>query len=269
MGRLQVLCATVGQEDFSLVRAMNIRTDVIFANQNGRNETREADFGAFRARIISTDTRGVGINRNLALMHSSGELCLLADDDVRYVDGYEAIVTQAFDANPQADVLIFNLYDDSSWAIPRRTRVRWYNFMRFGACRVAVRGAAVRRQGIFFNTCFGGGCLYQSGEDTLFLRDCLRSGLKIYGLPVYIAAMKYERPSTWFRGYDEKFFYDKGAVCAAISRPFARLLCLRLLLVKKQMRRETGLSFRMAWRLMLAGIRGYKDGQGFENRSLV
>ena len=66
-----------------------------------------------------------------------------------------------------------------------------------------------------------------------------------------------------------KIFYDKGAVCAAISRPFARLLCLRLLLVKKQMRRETGLSFRTAWRLMLAGIRGYKDGQGFENRSLV
>ena len=263
--RVQVLCATVGQTDFSLVDAMNIQTDVIFANQNGQNRTEERAFGNFRAKMVSTDTRGVGINRNLALMYADADICLLSDDDVRYVDGYAQIIAQAFAENPSADALIFNLYhDEAFFKIKKKFRVRWYNFMRFATYRVAVRRNPVKTRGILFNTSFGGGCAYQSGEDTLFLRDCLRKKLKIIALPICIAEMKQERPSTWFRGYDEKFLYDKGAVCAAISGRFAPLLCLRLLLVKKQILQNAKLSFFAAYAIMKNGMRGYFAGRTFD-----
>ena len=107
--KLQVLCATIKQNDFSLAEAMNIQTDVIFANQNGSNKTEEKDFGTFKAKMISTDTCGVGINRNIALMNSDADICLFADDDIRYEEGYERVVKRAFEDSPTADVLIFNL----------------------------------------------------------------------------------------------------------------------------------------------------------------
>lgn len=262
--RIQVLCATMEQRDFSLIEAMNIQTDVIFANQNGQNRTEEQDCGQFHAKMISTDTRGVGINRNLALMHADADICLFSDDDVRYIDGYGQIIAQAFAENPSADVLIFNLYhDEAFYKIEKKFRVRWYNFMRFATYRVAVRTSPVKTRGILFNTSFGGGCAYQSGEDTLFLRDCLHKKLKIIALPVYIAEMKQERPSTWFRGYDKKFLYDKGATCAAISRWFAPLLCLRLLLGKKQILQNAGIPFREAYAIMKDGIRGYFAGKKY------
>lgn len=154
--------------------------------------------------------------------------------------------------------------DEESYVIQKKFRVRWHNFMRFATYRIAVRSSAVKTRGILFNTCFGGGCIYQSGEDTLFLRDCLDRGLKIFAVPVYIANMKKERPSTWFRGYDKKYLYDKGAACAAISGKFARVICLRLLVVKKQILEGVHMRFFEAYALMKAGIKGYKNGRKFE-----
>ncbi len=265
MSRVQVLCATIEQDDFSLVEKMNIQTDVIFANQNGQNKTEEKSFDTFQAKMISTNTCGVGINRNLALMCSDADICLLADDDVRYVDGYGEVIEKAFFDNPKADVLIFNLYDDEeSYVIQKKFRVRWHNFMRFATYRIAVRSSAVKTRGILFNTCFGGGCMYQSGEDTLFLRDCLDRGLKIFAVPIYIANMKKERPSTWFKGYDKKYLYDKGVACAAISGKLARVICLRLLIVKKQILEGVNMRFFEAYAVMKDGIKGYKDGRKFE-----
>ena len=106
--------------------------------------------------------------------------------------------------------------------------------------------------------------MYQSGEDTLFLRDCLNKGLKMIALTTYIAYMKKERPSTWFKGYDSKYLYDKGATCAAISPVFAHLMCIRLLLVKKPILRGVNMSFFEAYSIMRKGIRAYKEGKKFE-----
>ena len=265
MSKLQVLCATMGQNDFSIAETMNIQTNVIFANQNGLNKTEEKDFKGFKARMISTDTKGVGINRNLALMLSDAEFCLLSDDDVRYDDGYERTVLKAFEDNPDADMLIFNLHNDEEFfVINKKFRVRHHNFMRFATYRIAFRTDIVKTRGIMFNTTFGGGCMYQAGEDTLFLRDCLNKGLKIYAVPVYIAEMKKERASTWFKGYDRKFLYDQGAAHAAVSKRLARLLCLRLLLKKKQILKSADMSFFEAYSVMKDGIRGYKQSRGFE-----
>ena len=46
-------------------------------------------------RMYSTDSKGVGINRNLALTLSKGDILLLADDDVIYTDDYAANIEKA------------------------------------------------------------------------------------------------------------------------------------------------------------------------------
>ena len=65
-------------------------------------------------------------------------------------------------------------------------------------------------KGIRFSEDFGGGCLYGAGEDSLFLLDCLRSGLRVCGSAVVLGRCAKDA-SSWFEGYNEKYYYDKGA----------------------------------------------------------
>jgi hypothetical protein len=98
--------------------------------------------------------------------------------------------------------------------------------MRYGAARIAVRLSSIRNAGIFFNLNFGGGTIHSHGEDVLFLKDCLKHGLKIYAVPYSIAELIENRDSTWFEGYNKKFFRDHAALFQTISKRFWKCLCL-------------------------------------------
>ena len=87
--------------------------------------------------------------------------------------------------------------------------------MPWGAVRVAFRRSSVQKANLWFTTLFGGGCLFPSGEDSLWLLDAKRKGLTFYVSKETIGKVDMEE-STWFSGYDEKFFFGKGACCAAM-----------------------------------------------------
>lgn len=96
------------------------------------------------------------------------------------------------------------------------------NYGKYGAARIAFRRKAVHFSGVMFHTMFGGGCRYSCGEDTLFLRDCLRKGLRIYGIPASIAQID-DSSSSWFQGYSDKYFQDKGILYYALDGKWGRL----------------------------------------------
>ena len=185
--------------------------------------------GGVSVRWLSFNERGVGLNRNNALMRATGDICLFADDDMVYVDGYERIVTKAFERIKDADVIIFNLIEQvpTRYVIRKIHRVNRLNYLRYGTARIAVKLKPVRRNGIYFNQCFGGGTEHCHGEDNLFLTECMNKGLRIYAIPVYIAELTEERESTWKSGYDDKFIRDQGILYKQISRKYWKLLCLQ------------------------------------------
>ena len=228
---IQVLIATMHQPkgDYSLPDKMNIRSDAIVCNQCDRNEIEEFKWNGHRIKWLSLAERGVGLNRNNALMRADGDICLFADDDMRYCDDYVETVRKGFEDHPDADVLVFNLIEKevTRKIIQKSGRVRFWNFLRYGTARVAVRTEAVRRNGIYFNQCFGGGTEHCHGEDNLFLAACLQKGLKIYAVPAVIAELTDERPSSWNVGYDEKYLHDQGVLYRTMARRFWKLLCLQ------------------------------------------
>lgn len=250
---VQVLVATMDQKDDSLLDKMGIHTDVIVGNQCDRNEIREFTRGGHRVKWLSFAERGVGLNRNNALMRADGDVVLFADDDMEYVDGYGKLVEEAYEKIPQADVIIFDLqYPDT----PRKpiTKIEKMNAkkaMRFGAARISARLSSLRIHGIAFNLCFGGGARFGSGEDSLFLMDCIRRGLKVYTYPAVIARLS-PRESTWFRGYNDQFFFDKGVLFSVLfprmCGPYALAHCM------KKRKRYNSYGWFAAYRQMRKGI---------------
>ena len=107
--KVQVLVATMHQTDHSLPARMGLQTDAIIANQCDLNNVEEFDFQGHIMKMFSFAERGVGLNRNNALMRADGDICLFADDDMVYVDKYADIVRRSFEHLPDADVIFFNL----------------------------------------------------------------------------------------------------------------------------------------------------------------
>lgn len=227
--KVQVLVAAMHQKDHSLLEKMNIQSDAIVANQCDHDSIENFEWNGHKIRYLNFAERGVGLNRNNALMRADGDICLFADDDMVYTDDYVQVVTKAFEQCPDADVLIFNLIEPvkTRCVIEKISRVNFLNFLRYGTARVAVKKESVRKHGIYFNQCFGGGTEHCHGEDNLFLAACLQKGLKMYAIPAYIAELTEERPSSWNTGYDEKYLRDQGVLYRTLSRRLWKLLCLQ------------------------------------------
>lgn len=227
--KVQVLVATMNQRDHSLPERMHLETDAIISNQCDRNEVETFDYCGHCMKMYSFAERGVGLNRNNALMRADGDICLFADDDIVYKDHYKETVIRAFERLPDADVILFNLEEEEAtrYINQNTVRIRWYNYLRYGTPRIAMKLRSIRINGIFFNQCFGGGTEHRRGEDNLFLTECLRKSLKIYAVPEYIAKLTDVRKSTCEKAHDDQYFHDTGVLYRTISRRWWRLLCLQ------------------------------------------
>ena len=257
--RLQVLVAAMGQQDVSLAEQMNIRCDAIIANQADRDEVVCEDTAYGQVKMITTPTRGVGLNRNLALLAAEGDILLMADDDVVYREDMPQQVLAAFEENPQADVIVFSLELTKNGQVfdhrrDTHRRLHTWNAMKVGACRVAMRKAALDRANIRFHQCFGGGCPFSAGEDSLFVKSCLDKGLRVYAHP-YVLGECRKDTSSWFVGYNEKYFYDKGVL---VRQLFPRTAYLMALYFGAYFRRETSVGLFKRLKLVYAGVRGGK-----------
>lgn len=239
---IQVLVATMNQIDFSLIEKMNIKTDAIVGNQCKKNSIEEIMINGKKIRYLNFKEKGVGLNRNNALMRAEADIVLFADDDMIYDANYEKIIKNAFQKYPKADVLVFNLHEKNvtRHIITKPGKVNYFNYLRYGTARIAVRLKSIKENGIYFNQCFGGGTEHCHGEDNLFLTECLKHGLKIYAVPEYIATLTEERESTWNKGYDEKYFRDQGILYHTISRRWWKLLCLQDAVRHRKQYKEVG-----------------------------
>ena len=252
------------QKDFSKIEQMNIHSDVVFANQSDTTRYDELNFGGHCARMITTDTRGVGVNRNLALTYAKGEVCLFADDDVTYDDDMEQRVLAEFDAHPDADIIIFHLDTDSERKQIKYSQTKKcgrFCRMPWGACRVAFRLSSVKKANLWFTTLFGGGCVFPSGEDSMWLADARKKGLTFYVSKETIGKVSFEE-STWFTGYDEKFFYGKGAFYQAVH-PKTKYLWMLYFAFRTKSKSKFSTEEKFVW--MKKGIDGYAKTMSYSD----
>ncbi|MCH5274560.1 MAG: glycosyltransferase family 2 protein [Lachnospiraceae bacterium] len=253
--KVELLVSALNQDPKELAEKMHITSDAVIINQCDKDGQEEFLRQGRRIRCFSFAERGVGRSRNHALEKAEGDICLFADEDICYCEGYEQSVLEAFSAYPQADMLLFNVQ-----AAPGREtyhtespgRVHWYNCGRYPTYSFGLRRKVLEKSGVRFSLLFGGGAKYSNGEDSLFIRDILKKGYKIYRVPVDIGR-EMERPSTWFQGYNDKFFFDRGVLYAFLYGPLAGLMAWRFLLAHRSVLCQEK-SVREAHVLMKRGI---------------
>ncbi len=261
--RLQILISAVDKEPEALLECMNIGCDAVLVDQiikdaEGRTNLpsdREVNIGGYKALILERKEKGVGKSRNTAFEHSDHEIIQFGDDDIVYLDGYADKVIAEFDAHPEADLILFNVKAqegrETYWN-EDFSKVSWYNYGRYPAYAICARRGKLQEAGVRYSLLFGGGAPYMNGEDSLFLHDCLKAGLSLYRSPVHIGN-ETSGESTWFKGYTDKFFFDRGVLYHFLYGGAAFVWGFRFLFKnRKEMCKESGLL--KSYRLLLKGI---------------
>lgn len=253
--KIQLLVSVVNKDAAVLAEQMHICSDAVIVNQCDRYAYEEIDLRGHRLQVFSMPERGVGLSRNTALLHAEADICVFSDEDIVLREDYREQIDRVYDELPDADMILVNV----QVAPARRTywnedihRISYRNYGRYPAYSITARHEALLKANVHYSLLFGGGARYSNGEDSLFLRDCLKAGLRIYSHTICIGE-EMERESTWFSGYHEKFFRDRGVLYHYLYGRLALPLSFRFLWTHRQeMCRE--ISVRQAYCWMKDGV---------------
>lgn len=261
--KVQVLASVMNENLRELAERMRLETDAVIINQCDRLAYEELDWQGQKIEFFSFPDRGVGRSRNEAIMRAEGDICLFSDADIVYEPGYGEAIRTEFERRPDADMILFNVMVEETrrtYHITERKRVHWYNCGRYGAVSFAVRRESLLSSGVMFSLLFGGGARYSNGEDSLFLKEFMDKGYTVYTAPVTIAREE-AGESTWFGGYHEKFFRDRGVLYRYLYGRLSGIMALRFLLAhRKKLCAEVSLAQAYGWMRSAKNFSGKQTG---------
>lgn len=234
MSRVQVLVTTMHQSDFSKYTQMNLQTDAVIANQTNRDEFQKQTIEGNDVQLVSTQSRGLSRNRNVALAHSNqkAEFIVFADDDLIFDDGYESTILHEFEKCPDAEAIKFNLHDLSDTRKISMRRIEKFekatrrNMSSSGVCGIVLKTEILKKYNLHFHENFGTGSENYCGEDTIFLMELLDKKVKLYRSPADIAGID-QTESSWFTGHNERFFTTAGMVIGTVYPVLSYIIVMR------------------------------------------
>ena len=210
MMKLEILMACMHQTDGSLIARSGITGDAVVINQSDHDGYAEyaTDHGC--AKMYITTQRGLTRSRNMAIDHSVADICMLCDDDEVFEADYEEKILGAYAQYPQADVIAFKIINWRSSFEDKYRQIRFPDTMKISSVQISFRRESLIRTGVRFDELLGSGSGNGAEEELKFLLDCQKKGLKIYYVPVEVARLV-DSGSEWFCGFDQRFFYQRGA----------------------------------------------------------
>ena len=260
--KLEVLISAMYQKDFSIAERTGIQGDVLIINQCDEDAYQEKQTANGLWRMISVNARGLAKSRNMALDNAKGDILLFCDDDETLEGNYNEIILNAYKELPKATSIVFNIN-----RINNQLKKNYYKITQvklapkyrgYGTPMITVRRADIARYKIRMNEKFGSGTQWGGGEERLFQGDIQKRRLKMYEYPATIATVDYGNGSQWFKGYNEKYFYNLGAFCQYKYGKNFIARGLRYLYTCYKLRREKKLGPLKKIKWMRLGAKGIK-----------
>lgn len=261
MGKIELLLSTMNREpDF--LEKLNIKTDIVVVNQCDINSRRELDFNGYHVVWINSTTRGLSKSRNIAIKHSTAEYIVLTDDDMVYRENYNEILLESFEKYKNMDIFAFQVegIERKFKNYPSKAKeLSFMGTMKISSVELVFRREALISNKIEFNENFGSGAEFKMGEENILLFQCLKKKLKIQYVPCVIADLHMDE-STWFQGFNEKYFYDRGAVYYEMFGKFAYIMLIQFMIRKYSVYRKQ-IDLREAWKQSMRGLQKIKSAK--------
>lgn len=276
----EILVSTMYRDDLGFLEAMFPHGDyrdysVLVINQTDDERQLKSDLPNIR--VINTEERGLPQSRNMAIENAVGEICLVADDDVRYVKDVGEIVVSAF-AKAYSDslseekkptVITFQMVKESGALYQDYPDIRKHtkkSLYTVNGVVIAFDLERLRAQDIWYNNHFGLGATFGTANEYVFMKNVLKVGATAYFEPKVILSHP-DISSGRLQGED-RVIYGRSALKYKEYGVFAYLWVLKYLRFLVAHKYIASSQFREKLKVGLSGIKKYKQllKDGLETR---
>jgi len=267
--KLEILLSTMHQKDYKILEDLNIKTDVTVINQTNQYIREEFLFKENSVQWINSKARGLSKSRNDAFKNSRNDICLLADDDMIYRDDYKEIVIDAFINNPDADIIVFGIdsietKESVGLEITKSRQLNYHKVMKACSVQLALKIDSIKKNDLHYNEQVGPGGRYNMGDENIFLTRCYNAGLNFYSCPKVIADLHTE-DSSWFKGFTEKYLFDRGAILGGMSKYLSIIYIIRFAIINHSQYADK-FTFLEAIKKMLKGRKDFIEHVGYDDQ---
>ena len=163
--------------------------------------------------VVNSDSTGLSISRNLAIKNSSFDYCVFADDDIIYKEDFYEIISTSFKNNPNADIITFRMEDESGKLFKDYKNIKYHDertIRDINSVVIAFKRESVIKNNLIFDPLFGLGSIFPTGDEYVFLRECLKKGLNIISIPEII--LSHNSESSGKMAHKDENIFARAAI---------------------------------------------------------
>ncbi len=202
-----------------------IRADVnyIISHQYRNDKYLTIPKELIRDDVLVSQIQGKGLSksRNNAIRLATADICVIADDDVRYTNEYIDNIINTFQQNNNIDVAIFKIktfedneeyknYPENSYRLSKNN-MHWPS-----SVEISFRLSKIKNH-LEFDERFGLESELPAGEEKIFIHDALSLGLNCYFVPKYIVMHPKISTIKSFPKYSRQYVIVSGASDARMN----------------------------------------------------
>jgi len=254
---LEILISTTKKNDLDFIKRIFLKNNydnipILIVNQSVKllKSSRK------NIRVINSDTKGISNSRNLALDNSSEKYCLFADDDIEYKVGFYELVLKEFSKDKNADVITFMLEDDNGNLFKDYSNITKHNkrsIREVNSVVIAFKRDVIIKNNIKFDPLFGLGGTFRTGDEYIFLRNCLNKNLNLRFCRKVI--LKHDSLSSGKLAYRDENIFARAAI---FHKFYGYLSYLKLVHHIYLLKKKNQISFSQIINKFLVGLRGIK-----------
>ncbi len=219
MQSLEILIATMYRTDFSFLEKIFSKNkhfsnyNILIVNQTDEGRLLHSDYDTVR--VINSFERGSPASRNLAIKNAKHDLCLMADDDIVYEEGFDKTILKAYEDQPDASFISFEAINENHQLyanyFPKGKHTK-ASLRTIYTIVISFNRAAFKTHQVYFNHYFGVGSLFEGETEIMFLRNAFDKGLSMYHEDKTIV-MHADDSSGRHLGSDKAFYARSAAAC--------------------------------------------------------
>lgn len=194
---LEILIATMNRNSLDFLDDMFRRADisqchVLIINQTTQDILLESNKPNIR--VINSFEKGLSKSRNLAIQNAMGDICLLADDDIIYLEGFNQTILQSYSSNKKADLITFKTLSTESIPYSNYPRElgKLGSFCKYVlSIELSFKLKSIVDAKVRFNENFGLGATYMDSENYVFLKDVMAiKNFRLLFVPEFVVIHK-------------------------------------------------------------------------------
>lgn len=268
---IEILIATMNQESLDFLIPMFpfspfSNFSILIVNQSQSGKKLISNFENIR--VINSEEKGLSKSRNLALKNAVGEILLIADDDVIFLEGFNSKIIKAYNEFQNAAAIKFSVLKSNGKLMKKYPSTSKENsnildILESSSIELTLNKEKIDKANIQFDENFGLGAAFEIGEEAIFLTDLKKKKMQIAFVPEVI--IKHEGSTSSEKKNEIEKYYNQGALFTRIfKKNYIFWIFVKLFFDLKQSK----IKFSAIKKLLKSAKSGHKEFESiqYENR---